>query len=63
VGVPAVEPLPLLELPPFAPLPELELLPAAEEVPVLPAGAPGLFALAEPTDDTFVFVELSVDFV
>jgi hypothetical protein len=39
----------------------LELLPEVEEVPLTPAL--GLVVPAEPADDTFVFVELSTDFV
>jgi hypothetical protein len=64
---PLVVPPPLLvlplELPPVAELPELELFPGAGEVPPTPVPALGLVVPAEPADDTFVFVELSTDFV
>ncbi|HEU5232557.1 MAG TPA: hypothetical protein VFU50_06830 [Terriglobales bacterium] len=52
-----------LELPPVVELPELELVPGAEEVPLTPAPALGLVVPAEPADETFVFAELSTDFV
>lgn len=59
---------PPVELPPFVvlplvPLPELELAPGADEVPPAPAPVLGVVVPAEPADDTFVFVELSADFV
>ena len=57
---PAVEPPPLVAVP-LELLPELELAPGAGEAPVLPPLGP--FVPAEPTEDTFAFVELSVAFV
>lgn len=70
--MPPVELLPLgeppvlvvlpLEVLPLVLVPELELVPGVEEVPLVPAPALGVVVPADPAD-TFVFVELSTDFV